>query len=163
MEFREAKYDVFQAPEYYHLAHCISADAEMGMGIAVKFVRRFPEITILRTQKNEVGTCKKVGRIFNLITKEKYNHKPTYKTMENALFSMRKQCENEKIMFLAMPQIGCGLDKLQWSKVRQLIIDVFTDMDIKIVACEEPESSKKPSRKLRSKQGLANLIEENKK
>ena len=35
-----------------------------------------------------------------------------------------------------MPKIGCGLDKLEWSKVEDLIKRTFDDMDIEIVVCE---------------------------
>ena len=33
---------------------------------------------------------------------------------------------------LAMPKIGCGLDRLQWGEVSQMIKDVFQNMDIEI-------------------------------
>ena len=33
---------------------------------------------------------------------------------------------------LAIPRIGCGLDNLQWSKVREIIEDKFKDIDINI-------------------------------
>ena len=32
---------------------------------------------------------------------------------------------NEKVTKLAMPKIGCGLDKLEWTKVLNIIIEVF--------------------------------------
>jgi len=41
-----------------------------------------------------------------------------------------------EIKKLAMPRIGCGLDKLQWSMVREIIIDIFKDTDCKIVVCK---------------------------
>ena len=31
-----------------------------------------------------------------------------------------------------MPKIGCGLDKLQWGKVREIIKEEFKDVDIQI-------------------------------
>jgi hypothetical protein len=31
-----------------------------------------------------------------------------------------------------MPRIGCGLDKLEWNKVRDIIEKVFADMDLTI-------------------------------
>ena len=40
-----------------------------------------------------------------------------------------------KITKLAMPCIGCGLDKLKWEKVREIIKEIFEDMDIEILIC----------------------------
>lgn len=37
---------------------------------------------------------------------------------------------------LAIPKIGCGLDRLQWSVVEQIIKGVFNDLDIEIVVNE---------------------------
>lgn len=33
---------------------------------------------------------------------------------------------------LAIPQIGCGIDKLEWSKVKQLLHDVFEGEAVEI-------------------------------
>ena len=36
---------------------------------------------------------------------------------------------------LAMPKIGCGLDRCSWEDVEQIIKDVFNDTDIKVIVC----------------------------
>jgi hypothetical protein len=36
---------------------------------------------------------------------------------------------------LAMPRIGCGLDRLQWEKVKFMIEFVFAKVDVEIVVC----------------------------
>lgn len=36
---------------------------------------------------------------------------------------------------IGMPLIGCGLDRLKWDKVSEIIKDVFADTDIEIVVC----------------------------
>jgi hypothetical protein len=36
-----------------------------------------------------------------------------------------------------MPIIGCGLDRLQWDKVSEIIKDVFKDTDIEILVCKQ--------------------------
>jgi hypothetical protein len=40
-----------------------------------------------------------------------------------------------------MPKIGCGLDKLDWSKVRSIIEDIFEDVDCEIVVMYLEEKS----------------------
>ena len=37
---------------------------------------------------------------------------------------------------MAMPKIGSGRDRLNWSVVYNIINEVFEDMDIEIVICE---------------------------
>lgn len=37
--------------------------------------------------------------------------------------------------YIAMPKIGCGLDKLEWSKVKAIIEEVFAGTDIEILIC----------------------------
>lgn len=48
---------------------------------------------------------------------------------------MRELCLSEGISKLAMPQIGCGLDKLQWGKVREIIKEVFDDTEVEMIVC----------------------------
>jgi len=45
---------------------------------------------------------------------------------------MKKICENESINKLAMPEIGCGLDKLQWGRVKGILKEEFKDKPIEI-------------------------------
>lgn len=69
----------------------------------------------------------------NLITKEKYWHKPTYKSLEQSLIKMREIIIDEDIKYIAMPKIGSGLDRLSWGRVREIIKDLFKDIDVEIV------------------------------
>lgn len=147
MVYKEETRDLFSVPEDYCLAHCISADFGMGAGIAVEFNKRFD-------MKNKISTlypngfrdsdgcyepigCILIDRVLNLITKKRYWEKPTYHTVQGTLYFMREVCEDNKIKRVAMPLIGCGLDRLQWSRVSELIKDMFKDMDIEIVVCKQ--------------------------
>jgi hypothetical protein len=144
MIFKEEKRDLFSVEDKYYFAHCISADYQLGAGIAVEFEKRFK----LKRVLNEVGDhkypkCRRIDNVFNLVTKEKYWHKPTYEDLITSLEIMKLsiQLTNKydkaypPITHIAMPRIGCGLDKLEWSKVREIIKDIFKDMDIEILVC----------------------------
>ncbi|WP_342480704.1 macro domain-containing protein [Paenibacillus sp. FSL L8-0340] len=138
MEFQEIKKDLFSMPEDYCLAHCISADAKMGAGIAVQFRKRFKLSSLQeKANRNEllVGECYKVERVFNLITKSKYWQKPTYDTLTLSLRAMKEICLQEAVNQIAMPEIGCGLDKLQWEKVKEIIMKEFSDTPVRITVC----------------------------
>ncbi|MEO2205254.1 macro domain-containing protein [Paenibacillus pabuli] len=138
MQFREIQQDLFAMDEAYTLAHCISADARMGAGIAVQFRERFG-LEVLQEQAKqealEIGRCYPVGRTLNLVTKAKFSNKPTYLSFTRAVESMRDVCKEQGINKLAMPQIGCGLDRLKWDKVSGIIQDTFADTDVEIVVC----------------------------
>lgn len=145
MIYKEEVRDLFSVSEDYYLAHCISADFGMGKGIVVEFNKRFDMKNKLQTKyPNFVndyhhyrygGMALIEGRVVNLITKERYWQKPTYETLRNALniARIRLPLDCKKI---AMPVIGCGLDRLEWSKVSDIIKDVFYDTNIEILVCK---------------------------
>jgi predicted nucleotide-binding protein (sugar kinase/HSP70/actin superfamily) len=78
-----------------------------------------------------------MGRVFNLITKERYWQKPTYETMRGALEMMRKLIIENNVNKIAMPVIGCGLDSLNFNKVSEIIQEVFGELDIEILVCKQ--------------------------
>lgn len=146
MIYREEVRDLFSVPEDYYLAHCISADFGMGKGIVVEFNKRFdmksklqrkyPDYLNQYTHHRIGGDCILEGRVLNLITKERYFHKPTIITMRLALQKMKKICIENNITKIAMPTIGAGLDRLSWSAVSEQIRLIFDDTDIEILVCK---------------------------
>lgn len=54
------------------------------------------------------------------------------RSLESSLIAMRNICVEEKVQHLAMPRIGCGLDRLDWRRVSELIQQVFLDTDLTI-------------------------------
>jgi O-acetyl-ADP-ribose deacetylase (regulator of RNase III) len=149
MIIREEQRDLFTVPTDYILVHCISADLAMGAGIAKEFTRRGVKAKLQRDYQDdiediEVGDCLVSDATdwrceFSFVTKEKYWQKPTYETMRMALEDAKDLCEetirNGYTMKLAMPRIGCGLDRLQWVKVKEIIEEVFADTDVEILVC----------------------------
>lgn len=142
MIFREEQGDLFDEDilREYLLCHCISSDFALGAGIAKKFaamgVKRklcaeFPK------QWQGRGYCLFVEAdgvlAANLVTKERYFHKPTLETLRQSLEDLHGQVLERGLKKLAMPKIGCGLDKLQWDDVREVIKDVFKDTEIEIL------------------------------
>lgn len=128
--------DLFNIDSKYYLCHCISSDFALGMGIAAEFNKRYNMRKKLFDKCHNYTEWPKailVDNVFNLVTKEKYWHKPTYKTLETALIDMKNQMIELDIKYLAMPRIGSGLDKLRWCQVSQIIKDVFWDTDVEIL------------------------------
>jgi len=138
MQLIEKKMNLFEVPKEYKLAHCISSDCEMGAGIAVEFQKRFKlKIYLLSLPKEQRRHPNSiyVNGVFNLITKKFYYNKPTIESLTEAVIVMKNQALLLDIHKIAMPKIGCGLDRLQWGKVREIIQEVFNDTDIEILVC----------------------------
>lgn len=156
MTFREEKRDLFAVEGDRYLAHCIGGDYALGAGIALEFAKRYH----MREKLNEkwpipyldsskisdtiddsrdynyyVGRALLVEDVFNLVTKKFSFGKPTYEMLMTCLYDMEWHCRNLGIKKLAMPRIGCGLDRLKWERVREMIKEVFADDDIDILVC----------------------------
>lgn len=147
MIYKEECRDLFSVSEEYYLAHCISADFGMGRGIVVEFNNRFDmKNKLISKYPNYLrkwqgsdpydGDCILEGRVLNLVTKERYYMKPTYENIEKALLIMAILCTEKGIQKVAMPVIGCGLDKLDWGRVSEIIKDTFRNVDIEILVCK---------------------------
>lgn len=139
MLFREVKQDLLTVPQGYMLAHCVSADFALGAGIAKKIDEQFNMRTQLRTKYSgttiSVPICLVCGNVFNLVTKERYYQKPTLASITGAIYLMRDMAVSMGVRKIAMPKIGCGLDRLNWNDVSQIIVDAFKDTDIEIMVC----------------------------
>lgn len=72
-------------------------------------------------------------KIYYLITKEKYYNKPTIETLKKTLLKLCEDCEKQNINTLFMPKLGCGLDKLNWKKVKSIIFEIFSPIKTKII------------------------------
>lgn len=140
MTITTEKRDLFTMPQGYYLAHCISSDFALGAGIAKTFDSvynmRFKLFRNYPDYKYNGGDALLIANVFNLVTKEKYWHKPTYDSLREALEIMKEQMDFVGATKLAMPKIASGLDRLNWSQVYDIICEVFEDTDIEIVICE---------------------------
>lgn len=147
MIFHEEIRDLFTCDNSYYLAHCISADFALTKGIAVEFDKRFDMRRKLRKQypsylksdwaaRHGRGDALIIDKVINLITKERYWEKPTLDNVGNALATLKEHAHEKQIDKVAMPLIGCGLDRLKWKDVKQKIFDVFQDTNMEILVCK---------------------------
>ncbi len=142
MIFREEQGDLFaeEILSEYALCHCISSDFALGAGIAKAFAamgvkrRLCAEYSKLWEGR---GYCLFVEAngvlVANLVTKQRYFHKPTLETLRQSLEDLRGQAAERNLKKLAMPKIGCGLDKLKWEDVSAVIKEIFGETDIEIL------------------------------
>lgn len=137
MIFREEPMDLFTVDESYFLAHCVASDLVMGAGIAVPMNKQFGLREKVRKsgQSTKHPTCILTGRVFNLITKRASYGKPTLWSMLSSIGQMKEIAEANGVKKIAMPRIGCGLDRLPWGTVRDALKKTFEDTDIEILVC----------------------------
>ena len=130
-ELKEVKGDLFDSQD--SLAHCVSADFHMGKGIALTFRTKFGRLSELHEQKTKVpgvaflkeGDEKTSRFLYYLVTKEKYYGKPTYETLEASLKALLEHASKNGVKKLSIPRIGCGLDRLLWDRVYEMLQSVF--------------------------------------
>ena len=144
---RTEERSLFSVTTDYKLAHCISSDFALGAGIALEFDKRFDMRAKLNNSypgymydyinNNINGDCLQIGSVYNLVTKQMYYNKPSYTSFKNSINSLKHQMERNKDTKLAIPKLGCGLDKLSWNKVFDIIVSEFEDYkyDLEIIVC----------------------------
>ena len=141
--------DLFQAPQGFCLAHCISADFVLGAGIAVQFNKKFNMKERLKDQwgnsEVQIGDVIKIDNVYNLITKEHSYEKPTYDSLQKAVQTMIDLMKDDGVKKVAMPKIGAGLDRLKWNVVLAIIKDAFEKTDIEVVIYFLPNDNDFPN------------------
>ena len=114
--------------EFY--VHCVSRDYACGAGIAKEFNKRYNLTPRLKELPRTHVML--IDDVFNLVTKGMYYLKPSYDSLGLCLYSLLEIASALRVKTLIMPRIGCGLDKLEWNKVKEMIKDIFKDTDIAI-------------------------------
>lgn len=148
MNLIEKKKNIFEVDSKYYKVHCISSDflnnkKAMTQGIAKKFIEKYDiknkliNKCIIKNIIPNVGDVILVDNVFNLITKYNYWDKPSYDSLEKSLINLKKLVIELNIKFLTMPRIVCGLDKLNWFNVKNMIQNIFNDLDMDILVCHD--------------------------
>lgn len=146
-------------PEYV-TAHCISEDCAMGAGVVLAFRRAFPGLKAACME--HMNDSKAAGKItehgipipyrhwdggkvvYNMFTKSRYWHHvgkgiaydEYLGRLQHSLELVRAMMTQHGESKLAIPMIGCGLDKCKWEDVKARINIVFFDTDIEICVCK---------------------------
>lgn len=149
------KKDITTISSDFLICHCISADAAMGAGVALALVRRFPSMkSEVKERLKSIPLTQRIGQVVffvddtsnsliaNMITKTHYWEKSStmpqgvyLDNLRRCLVSVRQVMLERGIKKLAMPKIGCGLDRCSWMEVESIILDVFNGTDIDITVC----------------------------
>ena len=131
----EQKGDLFSSLD--SKVHCVSCDHAMGLGIALQFRKKYGRVDELLKMNKTVGEVSFFKHsdgeyIFSLITKMRYWQKPTYGSLKRCLQELASLCDQLGLHRLSIPKIGCGLDRLEWSVVKEMIRDIWKDKEMSI-------------------------------
>ena len=127
--------DLFDVVGETSLCHCVSADLNMGAGIATQFKKRYGVAHLAKQGIKTGGVA--IGEsdhhfVYNLVTKDKYYDLPTLTDLQSSLTAMRDHALEHRVRGISMPRVGCGLDKLHWNDVQRVIEDLFEGTGIEI-------------------------------
>jgi hypothetical protein len=130
----EIEGDLFKSTD--SLAHCVSEDLRMGKGVAVGFVDNFGRVDELKAQSKKPGEVAFLDCgdrfIFYLITKFNFFNIPQYENVWKSLCEMSAICNKNGITKVSMPVIACGLDRLEWKYIKDMIEKAFKDSKVQI-------------------------------
>jgi len=153
----------------YHFRDGLCADLAEGFGFGTdkwhfkkssgEFYRipLNPDYSLGKAQRmkfeGEIGAVYATERcphILGLVTKKRYYDKPTLDTMRTAIQELRTRLttiawydDDDMLTEIMMPHIGCGLDRLRWDDVREILFDELHGLGeagrIRVVAAELPK------------------------
>ncbi|KAJ8964160.1 hypothetical protein NQ314_005087 [Rhamnusium bicolor] len=139
LQFSESRRNLFSVPLDFSLAHCVSADMHMSKGIARSFKKKFQSQDFLLSQQQGPGGVAFLSDssryIYYLVTKKHFSDKPTYDGLYLSLLHLKTVVLTHGVTKLTIPALGCGLDGLEWPRVRSIILSCFADTDLEILVC----------------------------
>ena len=113
----------------------------MGKGLASTIASCYPELQKLR--KLPINTFPPGSLVtyfnqqhqrflYNLVTKRRFFHKPTYETLELSLQAIKQHLQRHNVQEFAIPKLGCGYDKLHWPTNFSIPFKVFSGSNLTI-------------------------------
>lgn len=151
MKYQEKHMDLFTVNKHnqepYCLSQCISQDMAMAGGIALEFNKFFNvKNRLIAKYKGKpvyVNSALPLKEhspggefvIFNLVTKAYVSDLPTYDALCCALINMSLYMTEHNLTKLAIPKLGCGIDRLEWGRVKRIIKVVFEKLPIEVLVC----------------------------
>ena len=124
---RSQKFPMFEDPKWCtatHWLHCslyfswLKARSKITRSNKRRFPTHYPDKEVIANEAIWPQWIPESQRfVYHLIAKVCCFQKPTYKTVRLSLKAMENHAESNNVLRISMPQIGCGLDKLDWSKV----------------------------------------------
>ena len=140
----EKEGELLEAPCYNTMVHVISADYPIkgATGTTKTIIDLFnihgsitEELRFLQTIEEYDSEAKVVGslishptNVLSLVVKDSRYDTVSYDTMAIVFRKLKNYICRNKISYIAMPRICCGMEKLDWEQIKQMLIDEFCDI-----------------------------------
>lgn len=141
--------NIFDAP-VEAIVNTVNTDGIMGKGIALQFKNRFPLNTrayekackdksigigkILVTKESTIMDGEKF--IINFPTKTSWRKPSEYRYIEEGLQDLVKIINDYNIKSIAIPPLGAGNGGLNWTEVKELMIQYLSNVNCQIIIYE---------------------------
>ncbi|CAH1722587.1 unnamed protein product [Aphis gossypii] len=127
---KELKGSIFNCPDNFAIAHCLSADLKINKGITNLICKVYGDTSPqLALQELNVGNTIPINNnnktIFHLITKKLYYHKPKYEDLKTSVHNLKLEAIRLNILKIAIPTLISGPREFSWSIIKQLIYSEF--------------------------------------
>nr|DAV58750.1 MAG TPA: hypothetical protein [Caudoviricetes sp.] len=110
-----------------------------GKGLALEVKRRYPQAdkiyqAVCKSGEFNIGDILQVPTddhkfVLFFPTKKHWRDPSEYEYIERGLDSLKYHCKDiPKNSIIAIPQLGCGLGGLEWSRVHGLILEYLKDV-----------------------------------
>jgi O-acetyl-ADP-ribose deacetylase (regulator of RNase III) len=147
IEFRRGDIIREDAEALVNTVNCVGV---MGKGVALQFKAAFPanfreyaaacrrgEVVPGKVFVHETGQLTNPRFIINFPTKRHWRDKSRIEDIEAGLRSLGQEVAARHIRSVALPPLGCGLGRLDWAEVRELITrELQVLRDVRVVLFE---------------------------
>lgn len=132
------------------LVNTVNTMGVMGKGIALQFKETFPENfriyaeacrhdavapgKLLITRDRDLAGRERI--IVNFPTKKHWRYPSRYEYIADGLKELARIIPEQGIRSIAIPPLGCGNGRLEWTKVKPMIENALGGLDIDIVVFE---------------------------
>ncbi|KAK5639206.1 hypothetical protein RI129_011698 [Pyrocoelia pectoralis] len=111
----------------------------MSEGLAYEFEKKFKHKIKLLNENlklHNLGIIMENNRaIYYLVTKINHWDKPTYSDLFKTLVKLKNHLIMNDQYSISLPRLGCGLDKLNWAIVKEIIEYIFRNTKIHSMLC----------------------------
>jgi len=155
--------DIFKA-DTEALVNTVNCVGVMGRGIALQFKKAYPQNfkaykTVCDDEQlypgkvfvYDLNRMINPRYIINLPTKRHWKEKSRIEDIEAGLVALKEEIRQRNILSIAIPPLGCGLGGLEWSAVRPLIEQAFSELSEVCVHLYEPRGAPAAKEMVREK------------
>ena len=133
MNINELNMNIKDVPQGYTLASAFSTDMHW-VGLP-GFLNHLFYITERDDKEHEVGSVAKIDNLYMLFVKESSYDAPQWSALKDCLIKLANKVDKKLIKHLAMPRICSGKNGFLWDDVKQMIEEIFYDIDVDILIC----------------------------